>query len=111
MRVVPMYSRCDGNIMVGFVLLSRFKYRDRSSIVLDILDTIARDPQGKTKTSIMRGANLNFEQVNKYLDHLVLGGLVKQEDPMRSQELYRYKLTYKGMSTVKHLAYLRDTFR
>lgn len=106
-----MYTKCDGNVMIGVVLLAKFKYRDRAGIILDILDIIRRDPKGKTKTGIMRGANLNFGQVNKYLDHLVLGGMVKEDNPMGKQELFRYKLTQKGLRTAKYLGSMRDTFR
>lgn len=82
--------------------MSKFKYRDRVHIMRDILDTINRDPKGKTKTSIMRGANLNFEQVNKYLDFLVLCDAVKAANPLRSQELARYRLTQKGLRFLRN---------
>ena len=85
------------------IFLLKFKYRDRGTIIGDILDTIYRDPKGKTKTSIMRGANLNFKQVNKYLDFLVLCDAVRATSPLRSQELARYRLTQKG------LRFLRNT--
>lgn len=86
-----------------FNLISRFKYRDRVNIIKDILETISSDPHGKTKTSIMRGANLNFEQVNKYLDFLIVCDAIKAANPLRSQELARYRLTRKG------LGFLRNT--
>ncbi len=82
--------------------VSKFKYRDRAGIVRDILETINRDPKGKTKTSIMRGANLNFEQVNKYLDFLVLCDAIKAANPLRSQELARYRLTQKGLKFLRN---------
>jgi len=85
------------------ILLSTFKYRDRASIMKDILETISSDPQGKTKTSIMRGANLNFGQANKYLDFLVVCDAIRASNPLRSQELARYRLTQKG------LRFLRNT--
>lgn len=82
------------------ILLSEFKYRDRASIVVDILDTIRSEPKGETKTGIMRGANLNFEQANRYLELLVLRGFIKEADPLGSQELARYKATRKGLELV-----------
>lgn len=91
-----MHNGFSFNTLFRGLLVSKFKYRDRASIVRDILDTIDRDPRGKTKTSIMRGANLNFEQANKYLDFLVLCDAIKAADPLRSQELARYRLTQKG---------------
>jgi predicted transcriptional regulator len=90
------------SIGFGRILLSRFKYRDRATIIGEILDTIYRDPKGKTKTSIMRGTNLNFEQANKYLNFLMVCDIVKATDPLRSQELARYKLTEKGCRFLKN---------
>ena len=80
----------------------KFKYRDRVTIVADILDTIYRDPKGKTKTGIMRAANLNFSQANEYLDHLMLCDIVKATDPIGNQEAARYRLTQKGSSFLKN---------
>lgn len=98
-------------IVSGVILLSQFKYRDRASIIVDILASIARDPKGTTKTSIMRRANLNFGQTNRYLQHLLLSGLIREENPLGKQELCRYKLTSEGFKTVNRLDSLRDTFR
>lgn len=91
------------------VLLSRFKYRDRSGIVVDILHTVGYDSKGKTKTSIMRNANLNFDQVNKYLDLLLVHDIIKGEaSPIRNgQEKVRYKLTGKGFELLRDLETLR----
>ncbi|MGD8505813.1 MAG: winged helix-turn-helix domain-containing protein [Candidatus Bathyarchaeota archaeon] len=86
------------------ILVSRFKYRDRASIVKDILETITTDPNGKTKTNIMRAANLNFEQVNKYLDFLVTCDAIRAADPLNGQELARYKLTQKGLQFLRNTA-------
>ena len=91
-----MYSNLF-SVGFGRIFLSKFKYRDRAGIIRDILETINRDPKGKTKTSIMRGANLNFEQVNKYLDFLTLCDAIRATNPLRSQELARYRLTQKGL--------------
>ncbi|NIO38275.1 hypothetical protein GTO27_11325 [Candidatus Bathyarchaeota archaeon] len=84
------------------ILLSSFKYRDRATIIGDILDTIFRDPKGKTKTSIMRSTNLNFEQANKYLNSLILCDIVRATDPLRSQEVARYRLTERGVNLLKN---------
>ena len=102
------------SVEFGRILLSKFKYRDRATIIGDILDTIYRDPKGKTKTSIMRSANLNFDQVNKYLRFLVLCDIVKTTDPLRTQEVGRYKLTGKGVNLLKNLdmwQLVLETFR
>jgi len=84
------------------ILLSKFKYRGRASIMKDILETISSDPQGKTKTSIMRGANLNFGQANKYLDFLMVCDAIRASNPLRSQELARYRLTQKGLKFLRN---------
>ena len=89
---------------VGFrrILLSEFRYRDRATIIGDILDTIYRDTKGKTKTGIMRATNLNFDQANKNLNFLMVCDIVKATDPIRSQELARYRLTEKGIRFLKN---------
>ena len=102
------------SIGFGKIFLSKFKYRDRATIVAEILDTIYRDPKGKTKTGIMRAANLNFAQANQYLNHLLLCDIVKASDPLRSQEAARYRLTEKGCRFLKEfdLWYMvMETFR
>lgn len=90
------------SVEFGRILLSKFIYRDRATIIGDILDAIYRDPKGKTKTGIMRGTNLNFDQANKYLSFLMLCDIVKATDPLRSQEIARYKLTEKGVRFLKN---------
>ncbi len=107
-----MYSS-SLSVKLGSILLSKFKYRDRAIIVRDILETINRDPKGKTKTSIMRGANLNLEQANKYIDFLVLCDAIRAASPLRSQELARYRLTQKGsrfLRTTEMWDLLVDTY-
>ena len=98
----------------GRILLSSFKYRDRATIIGDILDTIYRDPKGKTKTALMRSTNLNFDQANKYLNSLILCDIVKATDPLRSQEAARYRLTERGVVLLKNFdlwQLVLDTFR
>jgi len=97
-----MFSNLPFSREFGRMLLSKFKYRDRATIIGNILDTIHREPRGKTKTSIMRDANLNLDQVNKYLHLLVLCDIVKATDPLNSQELLRYKLTEKGFNLLRN---------
>ncbi len=97
-----MHTPLSFNALLNWILISKFKYRDRASIIRDVLETINRDPKGKTKTSIMRGANLNFEQANKYLDFLILCDAVRAANPLRSQELARYRLTQKGLQFLRN---------
>ena len=91
-----MYTILSFDMVFRNILASGFKYRDRASIVKDILDSINSDSKGKTKTSIMRSANLNFDQVNTYLELLMIKGLIRSAEPLRSQEIARYRLTQKG---------------
>jgi len=104
-----MYINLAYCLDFGKILQSRFKYRDRAGIIADILDSINSDPRGKTKTSIMRGANLSLEQVNKYLYHLMVSGVIKSIDPLESQEIARYKLTAKGLQLARDVATWRYT--
>jgi len=48
-----------------------FKYRDRTTIMIDILDSVRNSRKGKKKTRIMQSARLNHVQTGKYLNHLV----------------------------------------
>jgi len=107
-----MYNNTAFGLMIfgSFFKLS-FKYRDRTSIIGDILSSISSDPKGKTKTSIMRGANLNFDQANKYLHLLALKGLIKLEGPLGHQEIARYRLTRKGLTILREATMWRFTFK
>jgi len=80
-----------------------FKYRGRVSIIGDILKTV-RDSsgKGKRKTQIMQSANLNYDQVNKYLAFLISNGYIKVErSEMHGGPVYR--ATSKGLNFVKLL--------
>ena len=99
------------SVQFGKIFLSGFKYRDRRTIIGEILAMVYREPRGKTKTSIMRGANLNFDQVNRYLELLILRGLIKVEAPIRSQELARYRVTEKGLQLTRTLEISRLTLK
>lgn len=102
-RGESMCTNLSFDIIFRNILLSGFKYRDRAKIIVDILDSVSSEPKGKTKTSIMRSANLNLDQVNTYLFHLVSLGLIKSGDPLKSQEMARYKVTTKGLKLVKDI--------
>jgi len=57
----------------------------------------------------MRGANLSLDQVNKYLYHLLLSGVIKAADPLENQEKARYKLTTKGLQFARDVSMWRYT--
>jgi predicted transcriptional regulator len=84
------------HILNWFNMPFRFRYRDRSIIVMDILNTIQHSREGKTKTNIMRGANLNYEQVKTYLDVLLVSDLIRLNGP-------RYRVTTKGLELANEL--------
>ena len=77
-----------------------FKYRDRVSIIGDILTTVKNSRKGRRKTQIMQSANLNYNQTKKYLDYLLdCGYLVVAEKE-------KYRITNEG-SRFLQLVYLQ----
>jgi predicted transcriptional regulator len=92
-----MFAGSSLSWVFGKIFHSGFKYRDRASIIVDIVDSVNGDPRGKTKTSIMRSANLSLDQTNKYIDLLMVCDMLRATDPISSQEVARYKLTEKGL--------------
>jgi len=73
-----------------------FKYRDRHTIIVDMLKAIAKSRKGSRKTQIMQRANLNSNQLNKYIDILLRNGFVIIEG-------YRYKLSSKGLKFLENV--------
>ncbi len=59
----------------GSQILRAFKYRDRTTIINDLLKTIKYKREVR-KTQIMQSANLNYIQTKKYLNYLMGCGLV-----------------------------------
>lgn len=98
------------SMVFGNILHSGFKYRDRASIIGDILGSINSDPRGKTKTSIMRGANLSLDQTNKYIDLLMFCDVIRAVEPLKSQEVARYKLTQTGLRFAREFETWRYVF-
>jgi len=84
-----------------------FKHRDRATIIADILGSLVRRPSGVRKSNIKQSANLSTYMLNKYLDLLLLNGLVKVEDEGI------YKTTTKGLKLLQNLniEYLKMTIR
>jgi len=67
-----------------------FQKRDRVTIIADILKSIRYSKKGRRKTNIMQSANLNYDQLNKYLDLLIRNGYVIVEGQI-------YKPTSRGL--------------
>ena len=87
------------------ILLTQFKNRGRIGIVVDILDAVQRThPRGRTKTQIMRGARLSYEQTCRYLDVLMMCDFVRGVQIHQGErELTSYCLTPHGFELFKQL--------
>lgn len=87
------------------ILLSQFKHRGRVGIVVDILDAVRRNhPHGRTKTQIMRGARLSYDQTRRYLDFLMLCDFVRSQNTSQGdRELVSYSLTRNGFELFRQL--------
>jgi len=58
-----------------FSFLNAFKYRDRTTIIRDILEGI-RSKKEVRRTQVMNVARLNYIQTKKYLNYLLNCGFV-----------------------------------
>jgi len=59
--------------------INAFKYRDRTTIMADILKSVRSSRQGMRKTQIMQSARINHIQTEKYLGYLVNCGYIVSE--------------------------------
>ena len=93
------------------ILLSQFKNRGRIGIVVDIMDTVLRThPRGRTKTQIMRGARLSYDQTCRYLDFLMMCDFIRGEKIRQGdRELVSYSLTPHGFDLFRQLCTLHTT--
>jgi len=57
-----------------------FKYRDRTSIIEDILRSVKNSKNGRKKTQIMQSANLNYRQMKKYITYMLNCGYLTVTD-------------------------------
>jgi predicted transcriptional regulator len=78
------------------MLLYAFKYRDRHSIIADMLKAVAKSSKGSKKSHIMQRANLNSEQINRYIDILLRNGFVIIDG-------YKYRLSTKGLRYLENI--------
>jgi predicted transcriptional regulator len=58
-------------IYPSLMFLNAFKYRDRITIIGDILKAVKESKNGRKLSQIMQGANLNYIQTKKYLNYLL----------------------------------------
>lgn len=63
-------------ICSSYSLLNAFKYRDRMTIIGDILKSIKASRNGRKLSQIMQSANLNYIQTKKYLNYLLNCGFL-----------------------------------
>ncbi|MGC8912227.1 MAG: winged helix-turn-helix domain-containing protein [Nitrososphaeria archaeon] len=78
---------------LGDITLLRER-RSTIKLIVDILDIALK---GATKTEIVYKANLNFKQVEKFLDFLIKKGLLS----VSSNKRKRYRTTEKGKEFIK----------
>jgi predicted transcriptional regulator len=76
--------------ILGLNSSNEFKYRDRMTIITDILNAVRNSGKGRRKTQIMQSANLNYAQMKKYLNYLMDCGLITDT------ERETYRITNKG---------------
>lgn len=88
--------------------LSAFRNRGRTCILVDILNTLKEKPDGKTKTQIMQSARLNYKQVTKFINLLLLCDLIRAE-PFNhgKRKLTSYALTKHGSEFLESLQKLQ----
>ncbi len=103
-----MFSRANARAspqVLFKIFLAQFKNRGRIGIVVDILDTVQRThPRGRTKTQIMRGARLSYDQTCRYLDFLMLCDYVRGAKISHGdREMTSYCLTPQGFELFKQL--------
>jgi len=93
-------------LSLGFPFARAFKYRDRTTIINDILQTVRKSKNGRKKTQIMQSANLNSIQTKKYLNYLTNYGFLV------ITEKQTYAITSKGSKflqfvEIQRIRYLR----
>jgi predicted transcriptional regulator len=73
-------------------LMHRMKYRSRTELIRDILQTARSDGNGVVKTKIMYNAFLSYHQVKEYLTILIDNGLLQHD--LGNQ---KFRITEKGL--------------
>ena len=68
------------------------KNRSRTDLIASILEVIYRG--GSTKTKIMYGAFMSYDQLNEYMSFILEAGLI--ESQMNGHSHPSFKLTEKG---------------
>lgn len=87
---------------INSIQLCAFKYRGRSTILVEVLKTIKRAPKGKG--AIMRRASLSYVQANKYLLFLMNKGYILEISTPNGR---KYGATDKGLTFLKNVETLQ----
>jgi predicted transcriptional regulator len=74
------------------ILMHKMKYRSRTEIICDILQTASGDGNGVVQTNIMYNAFLSYNQVREYLTLLIDNGLLQHD--LGNQ---KFRITEKGL--------------
>jgi predicted transcriptional regulator len=74
-------------------MIQNKKYRSRTGIIHNILQTASSDGNGAVKTKIMRNAFLSYHQVQEYLTILTDNSLLHHD--LGNQ---KFRITEKGLS-------------
>ena len=74
-------------------MIQNKKYRSRTEIIHNILQTASSDGNGAVKTKIMRNAFLSYSQVKDYLTILIDKSLLQHD--IGNQ---RFRITEKGLN-------------
>ena len=77
--------------------MSTFTRRDRLTIFAEILKTTEKSSKGENKTNIMRSVHLSYPQTKKYLNLLLINGLLRIDSDDR------YKPTKRGLEFIRTL--------
>lgn len=88
--------------------MSTFARRDRLTILAEILKTTKESKRGKEKTDIMRGANLNCHQADKYLHLLLINGLLHLDSEDRHKTTKKRTRTHKDTRITRPKAKIKS---
>jgi|SRR5918993_1747122 predicted transcriptional regulator len=86
-------ANVDGEGRRRRILTQNKKYRSRTEIIHDILQTANSNGNGVVKTKIMYNAFLSYHQVQEYLTILIDNGLLQHD--LGNQ---KFRITEKGLA-------------
>lgn len=87
----------------GILMQNSKKYRNRTEIIHDILQTARNNDNGVGKTQIMYSAFLSYYQIKEYLTILIDNGLLQYDLSTR-----KFRITEKGLNFLQLCEKLGD---